>query len=671
MPFFTRARVAGGLVVVAIGAAAVPAFGQAASSGVRAAPARPRFDSTGVGDTSMFAPLNLPPGNEYRSGSGAPGPRYWQQRADYDLKATLDTAGKALRGEMTIRYTNNSPDTLRFLWFQVEQNAFKSNSLNSYVFPAESRFGARNFEGGDVIDRFEEVTANGKGARRALKLRNEGTVMKADLAEPLAPGRTATISAAWHFNIPEHGADRMGRDGALYELAQWYPRVSVYDDLRGWNAEPYLGQGEFYLEYGDYTLDVTVPAGYIVAATGMLQNPRDVLTAAQIGRLAQASKSDNVVHIVTQEELRSGAARARKTGTMTWRFAARNVRDVVFAASPDYLWDASSYKGSLAQAFYRPSAIEPWKDAADMSRMSIQEYSERWFQYPYPQITAVEGPISGMEYPMVAMEAKSADKYDLYNVVTHEIGHMWFPMIVGSNERMHMWQDEGFNTFINTFSEARRYPEKGDQMARAAQERSLVTQYMEHNVDEPLEINPDRINPQLLGENAYVKTSVALQQLRQEILGPEAFDDAFRTYIQRWAFRHPSPTDFFRTMEDVSGRRLDWYFREWYLENPHFDQAIDSVVTAQHGDTLLVGVLYANHARGIEPIRARFTFSDGSTQDFNYPAEVWSTNTTMYAREYAFVGKKLAKIQLDPEGRLVDVDRSNNTWPAAVGKVTP
>ena len=669
MPFLTPSRVAGCLLTLAFVATAAPAFAQAAGNRAATASPRPRFDSTGVGDTSMFAPLNLPPGNEYRSGSGAPGPKYWQQRADYDLKATLDTAAKALHGELTIRYTNNSPDTLRFLWFQVEQNAFKSNSLNSYVFPAESRFGARNFEGGDAIERFEEVSANGKGARRALKLRTEGTVMKADLAEPLAPGKTATISASWHFNIPEHGADRMGRDGALYELAQWYPRLNVYDDLRGWNTEPYLGQGEFYLEYGDYTLDVTVPAGYIVTATGTLQNPRDVLTPTQMTRLAQAAKSETPVNIVTQQDLTSGAARPRKTGTMTWRFAAKNVRDVVFAASPDYLWDASSYKGILAQAFYRPSAIEPWKDAADMSRMSIQEYSERWFMYPYPQITAVEGPISGMEYPMVAMEAKSADKYDLYNVVTHEIGHMWFPMIVGSNERMHMWQDEGFNTFINTFSEARRYPEKGDQMTRAGQERSLVTQYMEHNVDEPLEINPDRINPQLLGENAYVKTSVALQQLRQEILGPDAFDDAFRTYIQRWAFKHPSPTDFFRTMEDVSGRRLDWYFREWYLENPHFDQAIDSVVTVQRGDSLLVGVLYANHARGIEPIRARFTFTDGSRQDFNYPAEVWSTNTRMYAREYAFVGKKLAKIELDPENRLVDVDRSNNVWPAA--KVTP
>jgi len=663
----SRARVASCVLAV------VSLIGTTASaqttSGKAAAPPRPRFDSTGVADTSIFAPLNLPPGNLFRSGSGAPGPRYWQQRADYDLKATLDTAGKALRGELTLRYTNNSPDTLHFIWFQVEQNAFKSNSLNSYVFPADSRFGARNFEGGDAIDRFEQVAANGKGARHALKLRTEGTVMKADLAEPLAPGKTATISAAWHFNIPEHGADRMGRDGALYELAQWYPRVNVYDDIRGWNTEPYLGQGEFYLEYGDYTLEVTVPAGYIVAATGALQNSRDVLTPTQITRLSQAAKSDSVVHIVTQQDLTSGAARPRKTGTMTWRFTAKDVRDVVFAASPDYLWDASSWKGILANAYYRPSAIDTWKDGADMSRMSIMEYSERWFQYPYPQITAVEGPISGMEYPMVAMEAKSNDKYELYNVVTHEIGHMWFPMIVGSNERMHMWQDEGFNTFINTFSEARRYPEKGDQMSRAGDERALVTQYMEHNVDEPLEINPDRINPQLLGENAYVKTSVALQQLRQEILGPAAFDDAFRTYIQRWAFKHPSPTDFFRTMEDVSGKRLDWYFREWFLENQHFDPAIDSVVTAQHGDSMLVGVLYANHARGVEPIRARFTFSDGSTQDFNYPAEVWSTNTRMYPREYAFVGKKLVRIELDPDKRLVDVDRGNNSWPAQ--RVTP
>src|SRR5438045_2543859 len=248
-----------------------------------------------------------------------------------------------------------------------------------------------------MIDHIDGVLANAKGARGALKVRTEGTVMKADLAEPLAPGHTATLSAAWHFNIPEHGADRMGRDGSLYELAQWYPRVNVYDDLRGWNTEPYLGQGEFYLEYGDYTVEITVPAGYTVASTGALTNPRDVLTATAISRLAQAAKSSTPVNIVTLDEIRSGAARPRSTGTLTWKFAAKNVRDVAWAASPEYLWDASSWNGILAQAYYRPSAVEPWKDAADQTRMSIDEYSTRWFRYPWPQMSAVEGPISGME----------------------------------------------------------------------------------------------------------------------------------------------------------------------------------------------------------------------------------------------------------------------------------
>jgi hypothetical protein len=654
------------VLAAAFGSLSISAAGAQGASQQPARPMNPvrTFDATGAPDTSLFAPLNLPPGNVYRSGSGAPGPRYWQQRADYDLRGTLDTAAKTLHGEMTLRYTNNSPDTLRFVWFQVEQNAFKNGSLNSFVFPPDSRFGARNFEGGDVIDRFNQVSA---GKKTPLKSRVEGTVMKVDLASPLAPGQVATFDVAWHFMIPEHGADRMGRDGALYELAQWYPRVCVYDDLRGWNTEPYLGQGEFYLDYGDYNLSVTVPAGYIVAATGALQNASEVLTPAQVTRLAQASKSDTPVHIVTQAELQNGSARPRKTGTMTWRFTAKNVRDAVWGASPEFMWDASSWQGHMAYGFYRPSAIDTWKDAADMSRMSIMEYSERWFPYPYPQITAIEGPISGMEYPMVAMENKSADKYDLYNVVTHEIGHMWFPMIVGSNERMHMWQDEGFNTFINYFSEARRYPEKGTYEQRVAENRAMVESFMQHNVDEPLEVQPDRINPQLLGENAYVKTAVGLAQLRDEVLGPQAFDEAFREYARRWAFKHPGPADFFKTMEDVSGRRLDWFFREWFLENEHFDVGVDTVAHKQVGDIDSVAVRFRNYAKGVLPIRARFTFSDGSTQDVDYPAEVWSTNPLYYDRIYEFKGKKLTKVQIDPTNRIVDIDKSNNVWPRSGG----
>ena len=638
-----------------------------------AAPAsapRPRFDNTGVGDTSMFAPLDLPPGNEFRSGSGAPGPRYWQNHADYDIKASLDTTSKTLTGSLKLKYTNNSPDTLRFIWLQVEQNAFKDKSLNSFIFSQESRFGARGFEGGDVIDRFDQLL----GSRRvSVKRRPNETTMKVDLAEPLAPRKTATFDVAWHFLIPEHGADRMGREGSLYELAQWYPRVSVYDDLRGWNTEPYLGQGEFYLEYGDFNVEITLPSGYIVASTGTLTNPRDVLTSTQIARLAQAIKSATPVNIVTLAEIQSGTARPKGTaGTLTWKFSAKRVRDVAWAASPEYLWDASGWNGILAQAYYRPSAIDPWKDAADQTRMSLDEYSTRWYKYPWPQMSAVEGPISGMEYPMLVMEAKSNDKYDLFNVVTHEIGHNWFPMLVGSNERVYMWQDEGFNTFINTFSEARRYPEKGDQMTRALGERQYVEGAQAQNVDVPIDVMPDRIDPRLLGLAAYVKPSVGLQLLRQEIMGPAAFDDAFRTYIERWAFKHPSPADFYRTMEDVGGKRLDWFWREWFKENAHFDQAIDTVVTSKspQGANVLT-VVYGNRARGVLPIHARFTYSDGTVENFDYPAEVWSTNTTHYMRRYTIGNKTLSRIELDPDKRLLDVDRTNNVWGSAAGAPKP
>jgi hypothetical protein len=627
-------------------------------------PARP----LPVGDTSIFAPLVLPTANAFRTGSGAPGADYWQNRADYTLAATLDTAAMRISGDMTLTYTNNSPDTLRFLWLQTEQNAFRDNSLNSLIFPQDSRFGARGFDGGYSFSTVEQVVAGAKGkaARRTpLKYRDAETMMKVDLATPLAPGRSATIHIVYAFAVPEHGADRMGRDGSLYEIAQWYPRAAVYDDVRGWNIEPYLGQGEFYLDFGNYDLAITVPAGYIVAATGALQNPRAVLPASVIARHAIAARSDTVVRLITAEDLASGAARPTRNGMLTWRFAAKNVRDAVWAASPEFQWDASSWKGIMAYAYYRPSAAVNWHDAADQSRMSIVEYSERWFPYPWPHISAVEGPISGMEYPMIAMENKSQDVYDLYNVVTHEIGHMWFPMIVASNERAYMWQDEGFNTFINTFSEALRYPEKGDQLARAAEERRLVEQYIKAGVDMPVNRGPDRIAPRLLGEAAYIKPSVGLQLLREEILGPAAFDDAFRTYIARWAYKHPTPSDFFRTMEDVGGRRLDWFWRQWFQENARFDQGIDTVVTAQRGDTTLVAVQYANLERGVLPIRARFTFSDGTTQEYRYPAEVWSTDSRRYLRRYQFTGKTVTRIDLDPELRLLDIDRSNNAWVGA------
>ncbi|HXC24893.1 MAG TPA: M1 family metallopeptidase [Gemmatimonadaceae bacterium] len=617
----------------------------------------------GVGDTSIFAPLEVVPApNVYRSASGAPGPKYWQNRADYELHATLDTAQNMVRGTMTLRYTNNAPDTLDFLWVQTEQNTFRPNSLNSLVFPQNNPFDTRDVTDGEMMDQFTEVVA---GKRVPLTLRDHETVTKVDLAHPLAPGQTATFEAAWHFLVPEHGADRMGHDGSLYEIAQWYPRVCVYDDVRGWNTDPYLGQGEFYLEYGDFTLSVTVPAGYLVAATGTLANPRAVLTSTEITRLAEAVKSDTPIPIVTAAELASGAARPKTTGMLTWRFRAHNVRDAVWAASPDYRWDASGWHGILAQSYYRSSA-SLWRkgEAADQARMSIQEYSERWFPYPYPQVSVVEGPVGGMEYPMLAMVGAGNDRPMLYRTLTHEVGHNWFPMLVGSNERLHAWMDEGFNAFINTFSEARRYPEQGDQRQYADSKLQRVQQLQQSHQASPIELPADRMSLLQLAVEEYGQTMLGLQLLRQKILGPAAFDDAFRTYIQRWAFKHPTPADFFRTMENVAGRRLDWFWREWFLETTRFDQAIDSVITRVQGDTMDVAVQYGNHARGVLPLDVRFTFRDSTMEDLHYPAEVWSTNSVRYVRHYAFPGKRVVRIELDPAHELVDLDRTNNVWQA-------
>jgi hypothetical protein len=610
-----------------------------------------------VGDTSIFAPIPHRPANEYRTASGAPGHKYWQNRADYEIRAVLDTAQKTLRSSMTLRYTNNSPDTLEYIWMQMDHNVFRPNSLNTHVFTNPDRFGTHNFPGGYTVDRFVQIV---KGKPVQVNLFDNETMMRVDLATPLAPGQSATFEIAWHFLVPTVDV-RMGRDGSLYEFAHWYPKVVVYDDVRGWNIEPYLGPGEFYTEFGDFTLWYTVPYGYIVASTGVLDNPRDVLTPTQIQRLTLAAKTDSVVRVITAQELHDGSARPKQSGTLMWKFTAKNVRDVAWAASPDYQWDACNWRGILAHAYYRPSAAELWHEVADMSRMSIQEYSERWFMYPYPQISAVEGLVGGMEYPMLTFVAKWSKSDQLHYVLTHEIGHNWFPMIVGSNERLYGWMDEGLNSFINRFADARRFPQRSYEQ-RIAADRSGIEKRLPAGI--LIDMPPDRLAPGALGITQYVKPAVGLQLLRDEILGPEVFDKAFKTYIKRWAFKHPTPADFYRTMEDVSGRRLDWFWRAWFMETQLYDQAIDSVKVENRGDTTHVTVSYGNRARGVLPILARFTFTDGTTEDVRHPAEAWSVNSSRYVRTYIFVGKQVKGIVLDPDQRLVDVDRANNSWRA-------
>ena len=620
---FTRRAVLWGIAATSLGS---PLGAQSASA---AGP------SGGSGaDSSLYAPLTLAPApSAVRLASGAPGPKYWQNRADFDLKATLDTTTSTVHGEMTLRYTNNSPDTLKVMWFQTEQPTY-------------------------VIERFDQVVG---GQAMALTYQHPGSdtfEIQAPLAKPLPPGQTATFHAVWHFGMSKatdfvpHESQRMGREGPAYYLGQWYPRPNVYDDVKGWNTESFASGSEFYLDYGDYNLEVTLPAGYIVAATGTLDNPQEVLTSTERARLAQAATVDTVVRVITEAELSSGAARPTTAGMLTWKFRAKNVRDAVWCAGPNFQWDATQWHHIMAYSYYRPANAAAWSDGADQARMSIQEYSERWFQYPWPQVTAVDGG-DGMEYPMISYNGAASSPADLYGTLTHEVGHNWFPMIVGSNERVHTWMDEGFNTFINTFSEARRYPAAGDQASQ------LGTEAWKGN-GSILETGV------VIGNTGaqYGKTAYVLEILRRDILGPAVFDSAFRTYIRRWAFKHPTPMDFFRTMNEVSGKNLDWFWHECFLEAPRFDQAIDSVQqTVQGGETHLT-VTYENKARAIFPLLVHLTFSDSTTQDIAYPTEVWRTNPKTYTVSYTFTNKTVRRIELDPGKHLPDVDRTNNVWMA-------
>jgi hypothetical protein len=585
-----------------------------------------------------------------RSASGAPGPEYWQQRADYGIAVSLDTAQRRVTGSVTIRYTNNSPDTLRFVWLQLDQNLYRPGSKGSMLFPADSRWGVRGFRGGYDI---EALQVNG----RAAALHVDDTMGRIDLEQPLAPkGGRLTIGMTYAFPVPEHGSDRMGRDGTLYEIAQWYPRMAVYDDIRGWNTDPYFGQGEFYLEYGDIEYSVTAPAGYTIAGSGVLQNAADVLTSAQRERLARAARSDSTVAIITDHE-----ARATPTpGTRTWRFRAQNVRDVAWAGAPDFRWDAANANGVLAQAYYQiAKAGKAWEQAAEQTAWTIRNYSELFYKYPYPQATSVAGPVGGMEYPMFVMVHYGDPKDDpksIFGTLDHEHGHAWFPMIVGSNERRYAWQDEGFNTYINAFALERRTPGSSPYASYVGNWRQAV----ENRVDAPLMTPPDRIDARALGALAYRKPAVVLLTLRDNVVGRATFDRAFREYTQRWAFKHPSPADFFRTIENVSGMDLGWFWRSFWYSTDLLDIGIDNVtMRQQQGQNTAVIALRRNTPVPF-PIRLRLLFRDNTTQDVAIPVEIWSQGERIEA--IVAVSAPVIGARLWPEGIVPDWNATNDAW---------
>ena len=544
----------------------------------------------------------LPPPSPTRSPSGAPGPEYWQQQADYVIDVSLDDETQRVTGSETVTYHNNSPDTLRYIWFQLDQNVFAKNA-NSRMIEAAPGLSAsgdggysfedlrrtlaeHEFDGGFKI---HSVTDAGGGPLHHAIVR---TLMRVDLATPLEPHQKREIHIAWSYNVNDSdlfsmrcGYEHFDDDGNnIYEIAQWYPRVAAYIDVEGWELKEYVGLAEFALEFGNFDVRITVPEDHIVAATGVLQNPEEVLSLAQRQRLAEAADASQPVFIVTPDEAREGEG-ARDAGMKTWEFKAENVRDFSWAASRKFIWDAMGVnidgRRVMAMSFY-PNEAEPlWSQYSTQTvAHTLDVYSDRVIAYPYPVAISVNGPVGGMEYPMISFNGARPEKDGTYSedqkrglvsLIIHEVGHNWFPMIINSNERRWMWQDEGFNTFVQYFAKQEWEPEFPPGRGLPKE----IAGYMKDPNQVPIMVDPEFMRQR--GNNAYAKTATALNILRETILGRELFDFAFHEYARRWAFKRPLPSDFFRTMEDASGIDLDWFWRGWFYSTDQVDLSIERV----------------------------------------------------------------------------------------------
>ena len=549
--------------------------------------------------TDKFAQLEtmLPTPNSYRTASGAPGPDYWQQRADYDIKVTLDDAKQALTGRETITYTNLSPDALPYLWVQLDQNIYDKNSIANatQVGQLQDRMTFQAVEGmTSAFDggfKIESVT--GKDGR-ALHTVTNNTMMRVDLPTPLLPRQAVSFSVKWHYNITDQ-YKQGGRSGYeyfaddknyLYEMAQFYPRMAVYSDNQGWQHKQFLGNGEFTLPFGDYKVSITAPADHVVGATGTLQNAAQVLSDTQLKRWEQAKSATKPVLMVTQDEAVKNES-SRATGTKTWTYLAKNVRDFAWASSRKFIWDAMQIKQEgkpvMCMSYYPKEGNPLWGQySTQVVAHTIKTYSKYTIPYAYPVAISVHGPVGGMEYPMLCFNGGRPEKdgtysqqtkYGMISVIIHEVGHNFFPMIVNSDERQWSWMDEGLNSFVQFLTEQeweRNYP------SRRGEPRNIAAYMaMGNNLQSPIMINSE--SALQFGNNAYGKPATALNVLRETVMGRELFDYAFKTYAKRWAYKHPTPADLFRTMEDASAVDLDWFWRGWFYTTEHTDIALESV----------------------------------------------------------------------------------------------
>ena len=629
--------------------------------------AKPDSTSESTYDPRLtFAPLTLPdPVNVYRSSNGAPGPSYWQNEADYELHATLDTTAKELHTDETITYTNNSPDTLPSLWVMLEQNIYQKDSRSHYAF----NFGRRRrpdaaAPAAAAPDSVEIIS--GKNTTKADYIVSD-TRMQIRLADPLkGHGAQLKIHIKYHYQIPGEWGGRtswgMSKDGEIYDMAQWYPRMCVYDDLRGWDTLPYVGS-EFYLEYGHFDYYVTVPSKMIIAGSGELVNPKEVLTKTQIDRLAQASNSDKTIYIRTAAEVNDPASRPKQDGTLTWHFHMDHTRDVVWSASPAFIWDAARInlpdgKKSLAMSVYPPESAGPdaWDKSTEYTKDTIERFSKHWYPYPWPAAVSIAGFSSGMEYPGVVFDGVTDKGPFFFWLTAHEFGHTWFPMIVGSNERRHAFMDEGFNTFIDIeesagYAGGKYGPKRDSEYSAGGDPPDTILKVLD-DPTAPTVMAPADSYPMQLGHPvSYFKGAYGMVLLREQILGPDRFDYAFRKYIRDWAFKHPSPSDFFREMESEGGEDLGFFWRGWYLNNWKYDVSVDKIDGQQ--------VTITNRGQLVLPTTVEAVFTDGSKERVKLPVETWLSKKT---HTWTLESKTpIATVTADPDHVLPDDDRSNNT----------
>lgn len=695
----------------------------------------------------------LPTPNEYRTGSGSPGPKYWQQRADYIINAELNDENQSITGAETITYFNNSPDALKYLWLQLDQNIYakdnntvktSTNSMRDSL-PAKSMastLSLHDFDGGHKIKSIKDATG------KAIPFTINKTMMRLDLAQPLAAGQKTSISIEWSFNISDRvkglspndgrsGMEYFPEDGNyLYIIAQWFPRMCVYDDVVGWQNKQFMGQGEFTLSFGNYDVSLTVPADHIVAGTGMVKNLKEVLTADQYARFEKAKTSyDKPVIICTQEEAVQREKQKSKE-KKTWKFTAENVRDFAFATSRKFIWDAQAVKLAgktpLAMSYYPKEGNPLWEQESTKAvKNTITTYSKYSVDYPYPQATSVHAASLGMEYPMICFnygrpkkDGTYTDqlKWGMIGVIVHEVGHNFFPMIISNDERQWTWMDEGVNTFIQYRTQVENY--EGMPQRRGPADKIVPYMKGDKNLMRPLMTNSEQVVQ--FGAEQYSKCATALNILRETVMGPELFDKSFKEYSQRWAFKHPKPADFFRTMEDASAVDLDWFWRGWFYSTDNVDMSLDKVkwfklrtektnvegkektvasgdLASKDGDKkaedfsngpTLITVLptndrfygefqnkvddkaivsklenkniyeitLSNKGGLVMPVIIEWTYKDGTKETDRIPAEIWRVNENKVTKVFA-KDKEVASVVVDPLKETSDIATEDNAFP--------